>query len=121
MAVKLLIVDDEASFVRSVSNFLSLCGYQVSVGFDGNEALEQLRKEQPALALMDLKMPGPNGEELIRKAREVSPNTKLMILTAYHDEGGMEAVLRKAGVSGFLYKPLSSLMELERLIAEALK
>ena len=120
-AIKLLIVDDETSFVRSVSNYLSLCGYQVSVGFDGNEALEQLRKEQPALALMDLKMPGPNGEELIRKAREVSPNTKLMILTAFHDEGATEAVLRQAGVSAFLYKPLSSLTELERLIENALK
>ena len=116
-----MIVDDEASFVRSVSDYLSLCGYQVSVGFDGNQALEQMRKEQPALALLDLKMPGPNGEELIRKAREASPKTKLVILTAYHDEGGMEPALRQAGVAGFLYKPLSSLVELERLIENTLK
>lgn len=114
--VKLLIVDDEASFVKSVADYLALCGYEVLVGFDGNQALEQMRKEQPALALLDLKMPGPNGEELIRQARQVSPRTKIVILTAYRDEGGMEATLRRAGVVGFLYKPLSSLLELERTI-----
>lgn len=119
--VKLLVVDDEASFVRSVSDYLSLCGYQVFVAFDGNQALLQMEKERPALALLDLKMPGPNGEELIRRAQEISPQTKLMILTAFHDGGEREAALRQKGVVGFLYKPLSSLLELERLIETALK
>ena len=119
--VKLLVVDDEASFVRSVSDYLSLCGYQVFVAFDGNQALLQMQKEQPALALLDLKMPGPNGEELIRRAQEISPQTKLVILTAFHDGEEREAALRQKGVIGFLYKPLSSLLELERLIETALK
>lgn len=117
---KLLIVDDEASFVRSVSDHLSLCGYQVFVAFDGNQALLQMEKEHPALALLDLKMPGPNGEELIRRAQQVSPETKLVILTAFHDSGVREAALRQAGVVGFLYKPLPSLLELERLIETTL-
>lgn len=118
--VKLLVVDDEASFVKSVSDFLTLCGYQVSAAFDGNQALLQMEKEHPALALLDLKMPGPNGEDLIRRAQQISPETKLVILTAFHDGGVREAALRQAGVVGFLYKPLSSLLELERLIESTL-
>ena len=119
--VKLLVVDDEASFVRSVADYLALCGYQVLTAFDGNQALLQLEKERPALALLDLKMPGPNGEELIRRAQEVSPQTKLVILTAFHDGGVREAALRQRGVAGFLYKPLSSLLELEKLLEATLK
>ncbi len=118
--MKLLIVDDEASFVRSVSDYLSLCGYQVLAAFDGNQALLQMGKERPALALLDLKMPGPNGEELIRRAHQVSPETKIVILTAFRDGGVREAALRQAGVVGFLYKPLPSLLELERLIETTL-
>lgn len=119
--VKLLIVDDEASFVRSVSDYLSLCGYQVLAAFDGNQALLQMEKEHPDLALLDLKMPGPNGEELIRRAQQVSPETKIVILTAFRDGGVREAALRQAaGVVGFLYKPLPSLLELERLIETTL-
>lgn len=119
--VKLLIVDDEASFVRSVCDHLCICGYQVFVAFDGNQALLQLEREQPAVALLDLKMPGPNGEELIRRAQEVSPQTKLVILTAFQDGGVREAAMRQAGVVGFLYKPLSSLLELEQLIQSTLE
>lgn len=118
--IKLLIVDDEASFVRSISDYLCLCGYQVSVAFDGNQALLQMEKERPALALLDLKMPGPNGEELIRRAHQVSPETKLVILTAFQDGGVREAALRQAGVVGFLYKPLSSLVDLEKIIERTL-
>ena len=119
--VKLLIVDDEPSFVRSVSDYLSMVGYQVFVAFDGNQALLQMERERPALALLDLKMPGPNGEELIRRAQQVSPGTKLVILTAFHDGGVREQTMRSQGVVGFLYKPLSSLLELEKIIQNTLE
>ena len=119
-SIKLLVVDDEASFVKSVSDYLGLCGYQVAVAFDGNQALLQLEKERPALALLDMKMPGPNGEELIRKAQQISPETKLVVLTAFQDGGVREAALRQVGVVGFLYKPLSSLLELEKIIEKTL-
>lgn len=119
--VKLLLVDDEAIFVKGLADFLTQCGYSVLVAFDGNQAIEQMKAHQPDLTLMDLKLPGPNGEELVRQAKQVSPHTKLIVLTAYHDEGKKEALLRQAGVSGYLYKPLKSLIELEQLIEVTLK
>ena len=118
---KLLLIDDEAPFVKSLADFLRQCGYTVSVAFDGDQAIERLKADQPDLTLKDLKIPGPNGEELIRQAKLVSPHTKLIVLTAYHDEGEREATMRKAGVSGYLYKPLKSLMDLEQLIEATLK
>ena len=118
---RILVVDDEATFVKGLEEFLTQCGYSVSVAFDGHQAIEQMRTHQPALTLMDLKLPGPNGEEFVRQAKQVSPHTRMIVLTAYHDEGEKEAALRKAGVSGYLYKPLKSLIELEQLIEETLK
>lgn len=116
-----MVVDDEATFVKGLAEFLTQCGYSVAVAFDGHQAIEQMKAHQPALTLMDLKLPGPNGEELVRQAKQVSPHTKLIVLTAYHDEGDKEAALRQAGVAGYLYKPLKSLVELEQLIEATLK
>ncbi len=107
--------------MKTLAEHLTLCGYSVSVAFDGNQAVEQLKREQPALAFFDLKLPGPNGEELVRQAKGVSPQTKIVILTAYHDEGVRETSLRQLGVAGYLYKPIKSLLDLERLIEEILK
>lgn len=118
--LKLLLVDDEASFIKSLADFLTQCGYSVAVAFDGDQAIEQMKTHRPALILMDLKLPGPNGEELVRQAKTVNPNTKVFVLTAYHDEGERETALRQAGVSGYLYKPLKSLVELEQMIQQAL-
>lgn len=118
--LKLLLVDDEASFVKSLADFLTQCGYSVAVAFDGNQAIEQMKAHRPALILLDLKLPGPSGEELIRQAKTVNPDTKVIVLTAYHDEGERETSLRQAGVAGYLYKPLKSLLELEQMIEQAL-
>lgn len=118
--LKLLLVDDEASFVKSLADFLTQCGYSVAVAFDGNQAIEQMKAHRPALILLDLKLPGPSGEELIRQAKTVNPNTKVIVLTAYHDEGERETSLRQAGVAGYLYKPLKSLTELEQMIEQTL-
>lgn len=120
-AVKLLVVDDEAPFVRTVSDFLSrVCGYKVSVAFDGRQASQRLKEDQPAIALLDLKLPDFNGQDLIRQAQQVSPHTKIIVLTAYRDEALQDRLLKEPGVVGFMFKPLSSLLDLEKKIKEAL-
>ncbi len=119
-SIRLLIVDDEVSFAKSLAEHLTRCGYAVSVAFDGQQAFQRLEQEQPALALIDLKLPDLNGEEIVHHAKRVSPQTKIIVLTAYHDEGIREGTLRQAGVAGYLYKPLKSLLDLERQIKEAI-
>lgn len=119
--IKLLLVDDEASFIKSLADFLTQCGYSVAVAFDGNQAIEQMKTHRPALVLMDLKLPGPNGEELVRQAKTANPNSKVIVLTAYRDEGERESALRQAGIAGYLYKPLKSLIELEQMIDQTLR
>ena len=119
--VKVLLVDDEATFVNALAEHLKGCGYDVAVAFDGAQAIRALKEEQPALALVDLKLPGMNGEEFIRQAKQLSPQTQVVVLTAYHDEGLKEAALRQAGAVGYLYKPLKSLLDLERQIEALLR
>ena len=120
MPTKLLIVDDEIPFVRSLSAHLQRCGYEVLVAFEARQAIQAINDEHPALALVDLKLPGLGGEALVRQVKQISPQTKVIVLTAYRDEGLKEAALRQAGVAGYLYKPLKSLLELERHIEEVL-
>lgn len=120
MPLKLLVIDDEKLFVRAVSGFLSRhCGYTVETACNGLQAVQRIEEGQPALAIMDLKLPDVSAEEVIRQLHQRSPQTKVIIVTAYRDEPTQERFLQKPGVVGYLFKP-PSLLELKQRIAAAL-
>ncbi len=106
----ILVVDDEARQREAVINSVDWqrAGFNV-VGDaeNGIEALEQLEKLEPDLILTDIKMPLMTGLELARKAREVRPATKFVILSGYDDfEYAQEAF--KYNVIRYLLKPVSA-------------
>lgn len=121
MPSRLLIIDDEAPFVEAVSNFLVRhCGYTVDTAFNGLQAIQRIKEGHPALAIMDLKLPDLSAEEFIQQVHEMSPQTKLIIVTAYRDEATQERFRQKPGVVGYLLKP-PSLLDLKKRIREALE
>lgn len=105
-AALILVVDDEPLNVEVVKSQLSQEGYQIRSAMDGIEALEVLRKETPALILLDLMMPRMNGYEVCQKIREsLSPvELPVIMLTA---RGQMEDLVRglQAGANDYLTKP----------------
>jgi DNA-binding NtrC family response regulator len=108
---KLIVVDDEAGQRDLLSGFLSKKGYQVSAFGSGEEALEEYHKVFSPLALVDMKMPGMDGLELLRRLREMNPFIQVIVLTAF---GSVEtAVLAmRAGAFDYLTKPVEDLEEL---------
>ena len=68
--IKVLVVDDEPKICHLIEELLKMEGYQVDVSFSGIEALQMIKKGNYEMLLTDLKMPGIDGLELIRKAKE---------------------------------------------------
>jgi DNA-binding NtrC family response regulator len=103
---KVLAVDDEQVVCESIRRVLSEEGYDVSTSTSSRAGLELLRKEHFDLLLLDIKMPEMDGIELLRAARDVSPETEVLIVTGYATiETAVEAI--KLGAFDYLEKPVS--------------
>lgn len=81
----ILIVDDEATVTLALESFFHNKGFQVFRAFYGDQAIEQIDKEQPAVVILDLQMPGVNGIAVLEKIRESYPEIKTLVLTGYSD------------------------------------
>lgn len=106
MKGRILIVDDEEASRRSLKDILKLEGYKVTDKADGEGALKALEDDGYDLMLLDLKMPGMSGLEVLKQASQVAPDCKVIMLTAHGSlESAIEA-LRK-GAHDYILKPAS--------------
>jgi two-component system response regulator AtoC len=103
---KILVVDDEAIIRDSLRDWLSDAGYQVLTAEDGSNALGLIEKEKPSIAIVDLVMPGMDGIELLKKAKDVSPNIEVIVITAYASIPTAIAAM-KEGAYDYVEKPFS--------------
>ena len=120
MTTKILIADDEPNIVISLEYLLQREGYTVLVARDGQEALDTIPREQPALVLLDVMMPHKTGFEVCQAVRadEVLAHTKILMLTAK----GRETDVAKGmalGANAYMTKPFST-RELVQKVAELL-
>jgi len=115
-----LIADDEVRFAEAAADYLKLEGYTVLLAFTGSEALGVIARERPDVAVLDLKMPDIPTEQILDRLASASPKTRVIIVTAYHDGGVKEQLIRASGVAGYLYKPLASLEALGNVVRTAL-
>ena len=115
-----LIVDDEVVVLQMISDCLQAAGYRVKIQNNPVGALQYLRAHpgEVDLAILDLMMPEMNGKELYVAMREISPNLKVVITSAYSKEGMVNDIL-EAGAAGFIEKPMTA-AGLTRLIAEVM-
>jgi len=102
--LRVLLVDDELAMRESLAAWLRQDGHQVTKAPGGLEALAEMEHQEFDLALVDIKMPGMDGLELLRRIKDERPDTLVVIITAYGSiESSVEAM--KAGASDYLLKP----------------
>ena len=101
--IQVLLVDDEPDFVESMSLWLESKGYSVAVASNGEQAIRTIKERTPHIVFLDIKMPGMDGIEVLKRIRVFNKKLPVIIITAYADE---EKLLKsqQLNVSGFFAK-----------------
>jgi len=116
--IQIMIVDDNAELCGMLSYLIEKEGFNAQVVYDGEIALKTMRCRAPDVALLDIKMPGMDGMEVLRRVKEIDPDLPVVMITAYADiHGAVEAM--KAGAHDYLAKPFDN-NEVIRVIYRAL-
>lgn len=119
MAVRCLIADDHPAVLAAVSDFVSDHGVDVTArARDGEEAAAKIERTRPAVALLDIRMPGLNGVEVARRVSRSSPGTAIVLYTGFGDQALLTEAL-DAGIRGFVLKeaPLADLVRAIETVA----
>jgi YesN/AraC family two-component response regulator len=105
----ILIVDDNAFFRKTLKNILRSRWQSLEIfeAGDGMEAIEFFKRQRPAIILLDIKLPGENGIEVMKKIKAVNPDTAVIILTGY-DTPEYEEAAFASGADYFLSKRTAS-------------
>lgn len=101
----ILVVDNEASILRLISEILEAEGYRLKMASEGLEAVRLLAENPPDLIISDYSMPGMNGLELLEMAVEKAPEAARILCTGYADVEMALAAINKGAVSRILTKP----------------
>jgi DNA-binding response OmpR family regulator len=102
----ILIVDDEKNMRLTLSQSLESLELETDTAVNGEEALAKLKDKDYGLVLLDLRMPGMDGMEVLRRLREIRPDIRVIIITAYGTiESAVDAM--KLGAVDFIQKPFS--------------
>lgn len=102
---KLLLVDDEREFVQTLSERLLLRDMTSAVAYDGESALNIVDEDEPEVMILDLKMPGIDGIEVLRKVKATKPGIEVIILTGHGSEADRK-VCMELGAFAYLHKPV---------------
>jgi len=102
---RVLLVDDEKEFVATLAERMQLRGFDPEVAFSGEQALKILERSLPDVIVLDLKMPGINGLEVLRKVKKSHPQIQVIILTGHGSDRDEEAA-RRLGAFDHLQKPV---------------
>jgi DNA-binding response OmpR family regulator len=102
--MKILIAEDDRDFGNILAQYITISGFEVALGRDGNEAWEMFRQNKPDLCVLDIMMPETDGFTLAGKIKELAPDIPLIFLTA---RSLKEDIVRglKIGADDYITKP----------------
>jgi DNA-binding response OmpR family regulator len=101
---KVLLVDDEEEFVKTLGERLEMRGIGPDTAFTGEQALQRIAEEEPDIMVLDIKMPGIDGMEVLRRVRKAYPRIQVIMLTA-HGTDKDEEEAQRLGAFAYLRKP----------------
>ncbi|MEG2173529.1 MAG: response regulator [Desulfovibrionaceae bacterium] len=111
--INILLVDDEIQFVDTLAERLSMRGLHAQVAYNGQDALRLVSEgKAPDVMVLDLRMPGMDGFEVLRGVKKVNPHVQVIILTG-HGGDTEEVTAYRMGAYSFLKKP----MDIEELLS----
>jgi two-component system, OmpR family, response regulator CpxR len=102
---KLLLVDDEREFVQTLSERLLIRDMGSAVAYDGESALDMIHEDEPEVMILDLKMPGIDGIEVLRRVKQKRPEIEIIILTGHGSEDDRKTCM-ELGAFAYLQKPV---------------
>ena len=112
--MKILVVDDDPIQREMLRGFLANQGYTAVAAANGEEALEIIQKQAVHLTLLDHRMPGIAGDEVLARLKTINPMARAMLITAYGDVQTAVTVL-KLGADDFLEKPVNLTALLDKI------
>lgn len=115
---KILVVDDETRLTGLLEAYFTRRGFAVLTAKNGREALDRVEKDHPALVLLDIRMPGMDGVEVLRQIKARTPRVEVIMITALKDRALASKCLA-LGARDYITKPLD-LSYLERLVVTQL-
>ena len=102
---KVLLVDDEREFVQTLSERLIMRDMGSVVAYDGESALSMVKEEEPEVMILDLKMPGIDGIEVLRRVKATHPEIEVIVLTGHGSEADRQ-ICMQLGAFAYLQKPV---------------
>jgi DNA-binding NtrC family response regulator len=115
----ILVVDDESLMREALNDWLREDGYEVGLAASGDEAIAKAKEKTWQVVLLDLKMPGMDGLETLRRLKEVSPDSEIIMMTAYATiDTAVQAM--KEGAFDYLVKPFDPdeiEMQIKKIVA----
>jgi two-component system response regulator CpxR len=105
MPTKVLLVDDEREFVQTLSERLLMRDMGSAVAYDGESALELIKEDEPEVMILDLRMPGIDGIEVLKRVKATQPGIEVIILTGHGSEEDKE-ICMNLGAFAYLHKPV---------------
>ena len=104
---KILVVDDNKYIRFSLSSLLKKSGYEPLTVEDGFRALREVKQRKPSLVILDMKLPGLDGMNILEEIKKINPNLPVIMLTAYENlKTAMHA--QKLGAYDFINKPFDN-------------
>lgn len=101
--IRVLVVDDESDFRQLMTFWLESKGYMILAASEGETGVRLAKENSPDIIFMDLRMPGMDGVETIRRIREFNKDVPIIIISAYTDDPKATDAM-SYGVSGVFYK-----------------
>ncbi len=105
MTRKVLIIDDEKPTLAMFQLFLEAYGFEVLTAEKGEEGIEVFKAEHPSIVFTDIKMPGIDGFEVLKRIKALSPESVVIVITGHGDKDLAKRAL-DLKATDFIYKPV---------------